>query len=37
MGLLISLFQIVFLKLYQRLILPGKLFTEILSFTEARF
>lgn len=36
MGLLISLFQIVFLKLQQHLIFPGKSFTEILSFTKAR-
>lgn len=35
MGLVISLFQMFFLKLYQRLILF--LFTEILSFTKRRF
>lgn len=29
MGLLISLFQILFLKFYHSSILPGKLFTEM--------
>lgn len=36
MGLLISLFQIFFLKLYQHFIPPGKSFSEILFFTKAK-